>query len=210
MIHCNDYTIERIEQEIVAEYDRFPVDYPEHRYLLKLRKDLLNRQALALQSELLPDIIAFNDALRNALHSMYKHTHQVWNDLAGLHYENFEVTTRCYLGSDYPTLHPLQNNSRQDLWDALRDSGWNPLYEYGVTLPTLTLPADIKMSFDALTGMNCLPPNWNEGLDQELTKDLHLTMAFHHLFDHTKFAITDFIYVRKFETDIHIEINKTV
>ena len=105
MIHCNDYTIERIEKEIVAEYDRFPVDYPEHRYLLKLRKDLLNRQALALQSELLPDIIAFNDALRNALHSMYKHTHQVWNDLAGLHYENFEVTARCYLGSDYPTLH---------------------------------------------------------------------------------------------------------
>ena len=52
--------------------------------------------------------------------------------------------------------------------------------------------------------------NWNEGLDNELTKDLQLTSAFHHLFDHTKFAITDFIYVRKFETEINIEIDKQV
>ena len=52
--------------------------------------------------------------------------------------------------------------------------------------------------------------NWNEGLDRELTKDLQLTSAFHHLFDHTKFAITDFIYVRKFETEINIEIDKQV
>lgn len=210
MIHCNDYTIERIEQEIVAEYDQFPVDYPEHRYLLKLRKDLLNQQALALQSELLPDIIAFNDALRNALHSMYKHTHQVWNDLAGLHYENFEVTARCYLGSDYPTLHPLQNNSRQDLWDALRDSGYNPLYEDGVSLSTLTLPNDLHKSFDDFIGMTCPPPNWNEGLDQDLTKELHLISPFHHLFDHTNFALTDFIFVRDFRTEINVEIDNEI
>ena len=36
----------------------------------------------------------------------------------------------------------------------------------------------------------------------------HLHSAFHNLFDHMNFAITDFIYVRKFETEINIEINK--
>lgn len=93
---------------------------------------------------------------------------------------------------------------------AIYDSGWNPLYDDGVTLPTLTLPSDIDESFDSFIGMDCPPPNWNEGLDQELTKDLHLISAFHNLFDHMNFAITDFIYVRKFETEINIEINKKV
>ena len=53
-----------------------------------------------------------------------------------------------------------------------------------------------------------MTPNWNEGLNQEQTKDLHLIQQFHHLFDHTKFAITDFIYVREFETEIKVEIKK--
>jgi hypothetical protein len=52
--------------------------------------------------------------------------------------------------------------------------------------------------------------NWNEGLDRELTKDLHLTSAFHNLFEHMAFAITDFVYVREFETEINIEIIKSV
>ena len=48
------------------------------------------------------------------------------------------------------------------------------------------------------------------GLDRELTKDLHLTRAFHNLFEHMEFAITDFVYVREFETEINIEIIKSV
>lgn len=56
--------------------------------------------------------------------------------------------------------------------------------------------------------MDCPPPNWNEGLDQELTKDLNLISQFHNLFQHMMFAITDFIYVRKFKTEITIEIRK--
>ena len=58
--------------------------------------------------------------------------------------------------------------------------------------------------------MDSPPPNWNECLDQKLTKDLHLTLPFHHLFTHMKFAITDFIYVRQFETEINIEIEKSL
>ena len=56
--------------------------------------------------------------------------------------------------------------------------------------------------------MNNEYDNWNEGLDRELTKDLHLTSAFHNLYEHMEFAITDFIYVREFETEINIEIHK--
>ena len=124
--------------------------------------------------------------------------------------DNIELRAKCFLGYDYPELHPVQGDDRQELWDAICDSGWNPLYEDGVTIPTLTLPRDSGDSFDSLTGMDSLPPNWNEGLDLELTKDLHLISPFHHLLDHTKFAITDFLYVRKFETEINIEIDRQI
>lgn len=40
--------------------------------MLDWRKSLINKKALAHQVDILPDIIAFNDALRDALKEMYK------------------------------------------------------------------------------------------------------------------------------------------
>ena len=80
------------------------------------------------------------------------------------------------------------------------------MYDDGVTLYPLRFPTYENESFESFIGMDCPPPNWNEGLDRELTKNLHLTSAFHNTFDHLRFAITDFIYVRKFETEINIEV----
>lgn len=202
-----------VERQIIQTYnDPKPSLYTHCGVLLELRKDMINSRVLDCQEKILSDIIAFNDALKDALKDMYDRAHRIWkalqdnNAFAG----EVEVTAKCFLGYDYPDHHPVQGNDRQDLWNALCDSGWNPLYEDGVTITELTLPRDINDSFDSLTGMDCPPPNWNEGLDQELTKDLHLTSPFHNLFDHTKFAITDFIYVREFETEINIEIDRKV
>ena len=61
-------------------------------------------------------------------------------------------------------------------------------------------------TFDAYIGMDCPPPNWNEGLDQELTKDLHLIHQLNHLFEYTNFALTDFIYCRDFESQTEITL----
>lgn len=212
MIELQDYEIRCIEEEILNVFNDNWSKYPECDCLLTVRKDIINKRALAHQEEILPDIIAFNDALREALREMYDRAHLIWNSIK----ENktfgdyMELTAKCYLGYDYPASHPIQGDDRDDLWCAICDSGWNPLYEDGVTLPTLTFPSNVDESFDYLTGLDCPPPNWNEGLDQELTKDLHLIQPFHHLFDHMNFAITDFIYVRQFETEINIEIEKSL
>ena len=209
-----DEDIALIEEHIIRVYnDPRASLYTHCGALLELRKDIINRKVLAHQEKILPDIIAFNDALRNALKEMYDRAHLVWENVQGneVFSGEVELTARCFLGYDYPELHPVQEQDRQELWNALCDSGWNTLYEYGVTITTaLTLPRDIGYGFESLTGMDCPPPNWNEGLDQELTKDLHLISPFHHLFDHTRFAITDFIYVRRFETEINIEIDRKV
>lgn len=211
MVDIHDDDIQLVENEIMMTYETSYVDYAECDCLLSLRRDMINKRVMAHQEEILPDIIAFNDALTEALRDMYNRAHRIWEsiqskeDFAG----DLHIKANCFLGYEYPKLHPIQGEDRQELWEALCDSGWNKLYKSGVTFD-LNLPDVDNKSFDSYIGMDCPPPNWNEGLDKELTKDLHLTQAFHYLFDHTKFAITDFIYVRNFETETHIEIDKSV
>ena len=211
MVEISNEKIEFIENEILWMYREHPDHLIDDEFLLPKRKELINEIVLAHQEELLPDIIAFNDALTDAMREMYDRVHQIWDSVkekSGWG-DTIELTAKCFLGREYPKQHPVQGEERQELWDALCDSDWNPIYDSGVK-HTLDIPRYENMAFESFIGMDCPPPNWNEGLDQGLTKDLHLTSAFHNLFDHMEFAITDFIYVRKFETEINIEIRKAI
>ena len=210
MIDIHDYDIQCIEHEILWKYDKSPCDYPDCDCLLSLRKDMINNRILVNQEEILPDIIAFNDAMTAALRELYDRAHRIWDSIKDhADFKDAEIEAKCYLSYDYPKLHPVQGKDRQDLWNALCDTGWNGVYEQGLSLMTLSLPED-NFSFEDFVGLDEKDNNWNEGLDRELTKDLHLTSAFHNTFEHLKFAITDFIYVREFETEINIEIRKSV
>ena len=210
MIDIYDYDIQCIEHEILWKYDKSPCDYPDCDCLLSLRKDMINNRILVNQEEILPDIIAFNDALTVALRELYDRAHRIWDSIKdNANFKDAEIEAKCFLSYDYPILHPVQGKDRQDLWNALCDTGWNGVYEQGLSLMSLSLPED-NFSFEDFIGLDEKDNNWNEGLDRELTKDLHLTSAFHNTFEHLKFAITDFIYVREFETEINIEIRKSV
>ncbi|MBP5799398.1 MAG: hypothetical protein J6W43_05770 [Prevotella sp.] len=205
-----DYSIEAIEREIIQRYNDTRCYESNDDFLLSLRKYIINKKVLAHQEDILPDIIAFNDALREALREMYDRAHRIWDKMVQNIDENdgeeMELEAKCYFNYKYPELHPIQGKDRQDLWYALCDEDLNPLYADGISVLTLTFPRDESQSFESFIGMDCPPPNWNEGLDQELTKDLHLISQFHNLFHHMLFAITDFIYVREFKTDINIGI----
>lgn len=207
MIQYDDTVIRLVETEIFNTYYGKSVDDLDCSNLIEIRKLLLNKQAFAHQEELLPDIIAFNNALRDALRKMYDRAHSLYTQISAIQ-PIIELTAKCYFDSNYPPQHPYQKIDRQDIWDALC-SGWNSLYRDGVT-HELVLPRDINESFDTYIGMDIPPTNWNEGLDQELTKDLHLINAFHNLFDHTNFALTDFIFVRKFDIEINIKFEEPV
>lgn len=208
-----DNNVDTIEREIILKYNDYRSYNSDNDVLLSLRKDIINKQVLANQKELLPDIIAFNDALREAHRDMYDRAHRIWDKMINIIGEGdgdeMELTAKCYLDADYSALHPIQGDDRQELWYALCDEDLNPMYADGISVLTLTFPRDEGCSFNSFIGMDCPPPNWNEGLDPELTKDLHLISQFHNLFQHMLFAITDFIYVRKFRTEINIEIIKS-
>ena len=83
MADLHDYDIQCIEREILWKYDKSPCDYQECDFLLCLRKDLINKRVLEHQEDILPDIIAFNDALTTALREMYDRAHRIWDFVKG-------------------------------------------------------------------------------------------------------------------------------
>lgn len=61
----------------------------------------------------------------------------------------------------------------------------------------------VRGNAEAPTEHDCIylggePDNWNEGLDREMTGDMHLCYAFHNLYDHCLFSIFDLLWVRDF------------
>lgn len=204
----HNYDIECIEKEIIYSFH----DSRDYEALLSLRRDIINHVVKANLSEFLPDIIVFNDKLTAALHEMYERAHAIWESIEGnlSLYDDVVLTAHCYLDHNYPASHPVQGKDRQELWDALCSDDNNILYYNGITLKDLVLPRDSGVSFQSYIGMDCPPPNWNQGLDMELTKNLHLIQQFKHLFLDMKFAITDFIYVRDFDIRINLETSKTI
>ena len=150
--------------------------------MLALRRDIINKKVLAHQKDILPDIVAFNDALRESLREMFDRAHRVWKKVIEVidetDGEEMELTAKLFFDYNYSELHPIQGEDRQDLWEALCDEDLNPLYADGISVLTLTFPRDERCTFNSFIGMDCPPPNWNEGLDQELTKDLHLISHF--------------------------------
>lgn len=198
------FVIKGIEEDIVESFN-INRHYENDKCLLQLRRHLINEMVLAHQEDIIEPIREFNDCLMEALKELYERAKRVYEDIKthSDYGDEIDVTASLYLDNNYPKLHPVQGDDRQDLWDAICDGGWNVLYDEGISFYIGQFE-----TFDSLTGMDCPPPNWNEGLDPELTKDMHLCLQFHHLFDHTEFAITDFIYVRKFWSEIKIVIDK--
>lgn len=207
MVDIHNKNISLLENEILWMYREHPNLLSDNKFEITERRDLINDIVLTNQRDYIHDIIAFNIALREALMKMFDRAHRIWDEIKDKETwgERVELTAKCFFDYNYPQLHPIQGEDRQELWEAICDSGYNPLYEDGVSFP-LVLPRDLHESLESFIGMDCPLPNWNEGLDQVLTKDLHLIRQFHHLFDHMNFAITDFIYVRDFKTEIKIEI----
>lgn len=82
MIEISDPDIDLIEKYILRTYNDYR-NYPHCHNLLALRKEMIERKVLAHQEEILPDIIAFNDALRDALKDMYDRAHLVWKTIYG-------------------------------------------------------------------------------------------------------------------------------
>lgn len=180
----------------------------ELQHLIKRRKKLINGKLLKYQRELLPDIIEFNDALKWAFRNL-------WNMAEKIYYEiNFgcqEIEATLWFDMYLPEKHPLAGQPDWPtkypprLWEAIMDPDIHTEYKYGIH-HSIIINGSFDESFDRFIGLGKSTPNWNEGLDQELTKGLHLIMPFHTLFEHTCFALSDLIYIRDFQYEVNVEM----
>ena len=107
MIDLQDKNIENIEREIIRIYTTDSHDYTEFGCLLSLRKEMINDKVLEHQDELLPDIIAFNEVLTNALREMYDRAYLIWCDVKNRndYGDNVILEAKCFLNYRYPKLH---------------------------------------------------------------------------------------------------------
>lgn len=178
--------------------------------LLGIRRDLLNSM-FVLDSESKQLLADFNEALSKAvinaaLQAEFVYRHD-WSAAKG----EVKVYTKCFLGYQYSSIHPIQTIRAKKMWDILSGciDNYDGIYRDGVVSGGVEACGrgeqfDEKQ-INQLLYLCDTVDNWNEGLDREKTKDMHLTKQFHNLFDHCLFSIYDLLWVRDFDFETHLE-----
>ncbi len=155
----------------------------------------------------------FNEALKAELLKMRLRTIKAYESaIESNSDEQIEVEGVCNLGYNYSTLHPVQTTRAKKIWALLNgtiDDKFNPMYALchdGVAF-NIYNPHDEIDSANQLLYLSEKEDNWNiEGLDKEMTNDMHLIYPIHSLLMHTNFSIFDFLWVRDFNIEITVHI----
>ena len=152
----------------------------------------------------------FNEALRKQILETRKRVITLFNSVSesGLT-GDFEVTGKCFLGYEYSKIHPVQTIRAKKMWAILNGSidKYIPLYEDGVDLISVSSwDSEIPTEHPVLYLDDNLD-NWNEGLDRNLTEDMHLIFPFHNLYSHMEFSIFDLLWVRDFNIEVNAEVD---
>ena len=213
----NSTAIKEIENEILlkqheVEKRHFEYEAGEEviKCLLSTRKTLLNQMFVMDEDnkKLLSD---FNEALKAQMIEMRKRALSIYasNVNSGL-MSSFTLKGKCFMGYEYSKIHPVQTMRAKKMWAVLNGTlaDYMPLYMDG---------ADI-FELDYVEGEDCEIPsenqmlyldekidNWNDELDYEMTKDMHLIHPFHNLYSHMDFSIFDLLWVRDFNIELSLE-----
>ena len=180
--------------------------------LLSVRKSILNGM-FVMDEHYLQLLSDFNDAMKQQMIEMRKRTIALYESVDKAELPGtIGVEGKCFLGYDYPPLHPIQDERAKRMWDILNGTidDYIPLYingfgqfridTYHSSTPTIESEHQMLYLDDELD-------NWYEGLDREMTKDLNLIYPFHDLFEHMEFSIFDLLWVRDFNIELNVEIS---
>ena len=206
-----NHTVETLEQ-LMDKYDMVSNDDDDDSdWIALVRQNYINKAIWDDQELWLPYLVEFNDVAMVALHELFDHGKRVFDKMSAL-YKGRTVTVKACLfpSKRYPALHPVQDSFHEIFWEHTLLSERTNKY-FDCFLPHLWWCTDRDRNPQKLEDI-CVysleDDNWNEGLDRELTKDLHLSHYFHHLWECSSFAYTDFIFVREFDKRIEVVIEK--
>lgn len=176
--------------------------------LLEVRRRILNSM-FVLDEQNKQLLAEFNEAIKQQLIEMRKRAIDLYNkvyqpDMDGC----VEVEGKCFMGYEYSKIHPVQSMRAKKMWAVLNATLDDYIFLYsedGVDKFDISGDGTNIESENEFLYLNEELDNWNEGLDREMTKDMHLTYAFHNLFSHLDFSIYDLLWVRDFNIEIHVE-----
>lgn len=102
-------------------------------------KQLLRRRSNVLyelnvyDSDMHQLLVSFNDRLRKACAELYNKVMTTYEEYCNRtdSLGDFEVEGKIYLGAEFPKHHPLQTETAKQVWDALTQGGFEPLYDDG-------------------------------------------------------------------------------
>ena len=216
----NSSVIKNIEIEILStqhEVERRHFNYEAGeevvKCLLGTRKHLLNKMFVMDEEskQLLSD---FNEALIAQMIEMRKRTIAlavaIHESKLYTEYSNIRLQGKCFLGYNYSKIHPVQTMRAKKMWAVLNGSlsDYMPLYKDGVANFDLYYVAGREndiLSENQMLYLDEKIDNWNDELDQEMTKDMHLIHPFHNLYSHMDFSIFDLLWVRDFNIELSLE-----
>ena len=208
--------VRSVEEQILSLYHEIERTHWNKEYenkkairsCLEVRKQILDSM-FVLDEQNKQLMTEFNDALIQQLIEMRKRTISLYNrvynpDMIG----SIEVVGKCVMGYEYSKIHPVQSMRAKKMWAILNGSidDYISLYHKDGADSFEIRSYDSKIeSENEFLYLNEDMGNCNEGLDRELTSDMHLTYAFHNLFRHLDFSIYDLLWVRDFNIEIHVE-----
>ena len=213
----NSTTIKEIENEILLKQHEIEKRHFEYeageeviKCLLSTRKTLLN-QMFVMDEDNKKLLSGFNEALKAQMIEMRKRALSIYasNVNSGL-MSSFTLKGKCFMGYEYSKIHPVQTMRAKKMWAVLNGTlaDYMPLYIDGAA----------NFELDYAEGRDCEIPsenqmlyldekidNWNDELDYEMTKDMHLIHPFHNLYSHMDFSIFDLLWVRDFNIELSLE-----
>lgn len=213
----NDPRVVMIEEEIAEYTPLMPVnesrDYIER--LLGMRHRLL-KEMQVYDDEMKAMVVAFNERLRNACTELYNRVEKLADEYARMDGMSgkLDIEGRIYLGHEYPKKHPIQTARAKDVWEMLTQWGFFSIYNQGCPA-TLTASSTQSFShgYDNVKKWLYISNhvnNWNEGLDSEWSKDMHLIHAFSNLYTRLGFSLYDLIYVEDFDIKVNLKFDNSV
>lgn len=195
-----DISIQTIEEEILTLYKQRGEHFDEIAALLRVRKELLDLDTRCEIEEHLQDLREFNEVLTNHLLMLWDDAFNVFESFKNVKSE-YEYDIKAYLVFGDEDEESSEPTTEQQIFDIICETDKN--YQYsGIIVGGLHYPNCGYKTFDDWIGND--GKSWNEHLPQDETKDIPLTMMFHQLYDHSLFALSDFLHIRKFEQVIEV------
>lgn len=199
-------TIEDIEDQILLHSNSAEEkDIAHCQAYLELRKKLLDEEFINHLDEHLSEVADFNDRMMTALRTLWEDAQKCFDISKSMN--GFDIEIRAYLELDAKE----DDNEKKwfEIYCLLSDPSYNPGYHSGVCLSPIILKSSHKpllSSFDEFIGND--GQSWNEGLPNSKTKDIPLTMMFHHLNDHTYWSLHDMVKIQYFKAVLNTAYEK--